>query len=115
MIREQNIHILPCGYAAEKARAAFERWIASNPNGPDVLFINSTISLEGILPQIDTKRADGGPSPIVGCFDWDPFAARIGTNFTMVKQDVATMLDALFELIEERGGPVRLVQVPTIA
>lgn len=113
-IPDHDIHVLPCGYAAQKAGAAFEEWMEANLNGPDVLFINSTISLEGILPQIDTRHIGGSPSPIVGCFDWDPFAARIGPNLKMVKQDVATMLNALFEMIEDGGGPVRLVRVPTI-
>lgn len=112
-IPDHDIHVLPCGYAAQKAGAAFEEWMEANLNGPDVLFINSTISLEGLLPLIDAD-AKGDIQPVVGCFDWDPFAARTSPNMAMVKQDVSSMLDALFDMIEGAEDHIRLVQIPTI-
>lgn len=113
-VQEEEMHILPCGYAAEKARAAFKKWLATKPQGPDVLFINSTISLEGLLAFIQSANGSDTAPPIVGCFDWDPFAARIGPNLRMVKQDVQTMLNALFQLIEQPDSPIQQVEVPTI-
>jgi len=46
-------NILPCGYAAEKARAAYQIWTDQSGRVPDLLFVNSTISLEGVLPEIE--------------------------------------------------------------
>lgn len=107
-------NILACGYAAEKARAAYGKWISDRKDGPDILFINSTISLEGLLPQIDDARANGALPPVIGCFDWDPFAARTSQKMLMVKQDVDSMLAILFDLLKAPDRDVRLIQVPTI-
>ena len=107
-------NILPCGYAAEKAKAAYRAWIDQRGRTPDILFVNSTISLEGILPEIERSRLAGQEAPILGCFDWDPFAARTIDNIVMVKQDVDRMLDELFRRIENQDDTVERVEVPTI-
>lgn len=112
-LHERDTHILPCGYAAEKASTAYARWIKDQHRAPDILFVNSTISLEGLLPLIESDAMEA-TQPIVGCFDWDPFAARTNPNMVMVKQDVTSMLDALFEMIECTENEIALVQVPTI-
>jgi len=51
----------------------------------------------------------------LGCFDWDPFAARTIENIVMVKQDAGRMLDELFEIIRSPDyGSVETIMVPTI-
>ena len=112
-VPEADIHVLPCGYAAQKARSAYVDWAKAQKTTPDILFVNSTISLEGLLPLLDAN-ADGDPQIIVGCFDWDPFAARTNLEMRMVKQDVGSMLGALFDLFREPKGDIRLIQIPTI-
>ncbi len=107
-------NVLSCGYAAEKAHVAYRSWINANEAHPDLLFVNSTISLEGLLPLIDPTTNKEVHSPVVGCFDWDPFAARISPSMIMVRQDVAHMLKALFEEIEKPSENIRLMQIPTI-
>lgn len=111
-VSEDNI--LACGYAADKARAAYANWMSGRTGGPDILFINSTISLEGLLPQIDEASEKGILPPMIGCFDWDPFAARTSQKMLMVKQDVQSMLNVLFDLLKTPDKVVRLKQVPTI-
>ena len=108
-------NILPCGYAAEKARAAYQLWTAQRGQVPDILFVNSTISLEGVLPEIEKSRLQAVGAPSLGCFDWDPFAARTIENIVMVKQDVGRMLDELFEIIRSPDDrSVKTIMVPTI-
>ena len=108
-----KIHVLPCGYAAEKAISAYDDWAKAEQDIPDVLFVNSTISLEGLLPLLDTQ-ASNESQVIVGCFDWDPFAAQTNPGMLMVKQDVSTMLGSLFEMIQNHADEVCLIEVPTI-
>ncbi|MEJ8559817.1 hypothetical protein QTO30_00210 [Yoonia sp. GPGPB17] len=75
--------------------------------------MNSTISLEGLLPLLETDPEEN-KQIIVGCFDWDPFAAQTSPSMLMVKQDVSTMLDSLFEIVQNPDDDIRLIQVPTI-
>lgn len=110
---------MTCGYAAEKAENALRDFIstllpsASNPNNmepnlkPNIapnllpgLFVNSTISLEGVIRWMSKQGYIGKKQPAMGCFDWDPFVALLGHDIEMVKQDVPTMLNAIFELID---------------
>lgn len=113
-IPEQDIYILPCGYAAEKARAAYQEWTDERGRVPDLLFVNSTISLEGVLPEIEQSRLQADGALSLGCFDWDPFAARTIDNIVMVKQDVGRMLDELFGKIRSPDGSIETIMVPTI-
>lgn len=89
-------HILACGYAAEKAQGALERAALSLPCG---LFVNSTISLEGVAHWL-AGLAPGQANRIrYGVFDWDPFAAMLPQNIGMVRQDVDAMLRVVFAQI----------------
>lgn len=107
-------NILPCGYAAEKAQAGYRGWTEQTGVAPDILFVNSTISLEGILQEIERAPLPNLGSPVLGCFDWDPFAARAIANITMVKQDVQRMLNELFRHIENPQDSVDTIEIQTI-
>lgn len=111
-IRAENI--LTCGYAADKAAQAFHTWCTQQNRLPDMVFVNSTISLEGILTELDGAKMPESNTPKIACFDWDPFAARSVDGIVMVKQDVGSMLEALFELIEKVEVTTELIEVPTV-
>ncbi|MBF9030594.1 LacI family DNA-binding transcriptional regulator [Rhodobacterales bacterium HKCCE3408] len=103
--------ILACGYAGEKAFAALDAFRGPEPAG---LFVNSTISLEGVVRWLKKNgRLDDG-STRFACFDWDPFAALIPGNVGMARQDVPRMLDAVFQVLEDGGKPGDTVLVPCI-
>jgi LacI family transcriptional regulator, fructose operon transcriptional repressor len=96
-----NAYIMATGYSAEKAAKALASF---EPDGPAGLFVNSTISLEGVVRwHSELKR--GADKVIYGCFDWDPFGSFLPGNVGMVEQDVTTMLTKAFELI---GKPTAL-------
>lgn len=91
--------ILACGYASDKAAAAVSEVLNAPSEKPDVMFVNSTISLEGVVASLQ----DGDhlhDNFVIGCFDWDPFAALLAADIFMVRQDVNAMMAALFGLIE---------------
>ncbi|MGV8955947.1 MAG: hypothetical protein ACOH2M_32945 [Cypionkella sp.] len=107
-------NILTCGYAAEKAMAALMAFSARTGSVPRSLFVNSTITLEGVVRWLkDTDHLAGYPARL-GCFDWDPFAALLYENIEMVRQDVPQMLDTLFKVIDDRNHPSQLITVPPI-
>ncbi|MEW2913996.1 LacI family DNA-binding transcriptional regulator [Leisingera sp. JC11] len=101
-------NILPCGYAAQKAEDALDAFPSSLPAG---LFVNSTITLEGVI-----RWQARNPSRAFefGCFDWDPFAALLPGNVGMVQQDVAGMLAKVFELTATEASPDLNVEIPCI-
>lgn len=105
--------VLTCGYSADKAEAALEAFAAGN-RMPEAIFVNSTISLEGVVRWLRRRTAVGGAQPLIGCFDWDPFAAHLAAGIDMIRQDVPAMLDRVFALMDGAGDPPALIEVPPI-
>lgn len=99
-IRVTDAHVMPCGYAASKAEQAIRSYHETHAKRPVGLFVNSTISLEGILNWFQASGLEHIDDYAFGCFDWDPFAAMINSNIIMVRQDVRAMVDRLFCLID---------------
>ncbi|WP_313291485.1 LacI family DNA-binding transcriptional regulator, partial [Rhizobium rhizoryzae] len=93
-------HILACGYAPEKAADALNALVTSEGRVPAGLFVNSTISLEGVMRWLKSSPVGVNSQPVIGCFDWDPFVALMGHEIEMARQDVAGMLKAVFDIIE---------------
>ena len=67
---------------------------------PAGIFVNSTISLEGVTNWFVRKNSQDLDKMALGCFDWDPFAAMIGKNTAMVRQDVPAMMELLFDQLK---------------
>ncbi|CAH0343005.1 LacI family DNA-binding transcriptional regulator [Rhizobium sp. CECT 9324] len=108
-------HILACGYAPEKAAQALSAMADSEGSVPLGMFVNSTISLEGVMRWIKSSPHFRGASPIIGCFDWDPFVALLGHDIEMARQDVAGMLTAAFDIVEKGTSDSRkLIEIPPI-
>jgi len=95
--------ILACGYAAEKAASAIDAALQNGGVQPNLMFVNSTISLEGVVTSLRQNGRFDHDEIVIGCFDWDPFAAMLNDRIFMVRQDVDGMMGALFRLIEEGG------------
>ena len=106
--------IVACGYAAQKAEQALTRLYETVPDHPHGMFVNSTISLEGVLRWIKKEQPGLLQAAAIGCFDWDPLVDLLSENILMVKQDVPTMLDALWKLIAENESDRDVVQIPPI-
>ncbi len=98
-LRVPSKFVLIGGYAAEKAEGALERLVTRQPTFPTGFFVNSTISLEGVVRWLRGHRA-AAPAVRLGCFDFDPFAELLEETVAMVRQDVDGLLAALFRLID---------------
>jgi len=102
-------HILTVGYSAEKAAKALEGFVPEAPTG---LFVNSTISLEGVVSWYG-QLPSGAEQVLYGCFDWDPFGCFLPGNVGMVEQDVRGMIDEAFGLIGSATPATRQILVPS--
>lgn len=101
--RERSIsvpksHIMANGYSAESAAKILEGF---HPTGPSGLFVNSTISLEGVV-RWHSELKDNADKIRYGCFDWDPFGSFLPGNIGMIEQDVTSMLSKAFQLIGKK-------------
>ncbi|WP_246103991.1 LacI family DNA-binding transcriptional regulator [Yersinia kristensenii] len=107
-------NILACGYAPEKSENALMKYSAQCNNNIAGLFVNSTISLEGVMRWILTSDYTGEKQLAMGCFDWDPFVALLGNEIEMVKQDVPAMLDAVFKIIDSGKTDQQIIEIPPL-
>ena len=107
-------HILACGYAPEKASSSLAALAAQEGELPHGMFVNSTISLEGVMRWLKASDHFEGRQPIMGCFDWDPFVTLLGHDIEMVRQDVHEMLTAAFNIIVGLGDGRMLIEIPPV-
>jgi LacI family fructose operon transcriptional repressor len=103
-----DTHIMATGYSAESAAKVLEGF---RPDGPSGLFVNSTISLEGVVRWHSELEGDDDKVRY-GCFDWDPFGSFLPGNVGMVEQDVTTMLINAFKLIGKTNSSNERILVP---
>jgi LacI family fructose operon transcriptional repressor len=103
-----------CGYNAEAAKRALTLRCEKLGRLPSGLLMNSITALEGMVQFMATLPHDAWKTVVVGCFDWDPFAAYLPFDVTMLRQDVQTMISEAFILSEKNDSADRsLVLVPT--
>lgn len=96
------------GYAPEKARQT----LASMKQLPHGIFVNSTITLEGVVFWLQSQPPERAAKIRYGSFDWDPFGALLPQNVGMVRQDIQALLDLTFETMKsgKTGAEMQLVR-----
>ena len=107
-------YILTCGYAASKAEDSLESFAKREGQIPSGMFVNSTISLEGVIRWIKRFGKMYLREVKIGCFDWDPFAELLSENISMVRQDVPSMLNVVFSLIDNPSSQAEVIEIPPI-
>jgi LacI family fructose operon transcriptional repressor len=101
------------GYDASSARRALAHRYESLGRLPAGLLMNSITGFEGLVQFASSLPRDAWQSTVVGCFDWDPFAAHLPFEVTMVRQDVQEIAEA-FALADTHDTTTHpLVIVPT--
>ena len=74
-----------------------------------MLFINSTIALEGVVRYLKTLPADELRHCTFGCYDWDPFASVLSFPILMVRQNVEGLLGEAFRIIDSKSFAERRI------
>jgi LacI family fructose operon transcriptional repressor len=104
-----------CGYPPASARDALDAYVAGRGRLPAGLFINSIAAFEGAIECAWALPASARDGCVASCFDWDPFAARLPFDVTMLRQDVETMMQHAFEALTPAPQEARaLVMVPPV-
>lgn len=109
-------NILACGYAPEKSENALQNYLSQHQHQRQIagLFVNSTISLEGVMRWMATSSYGDEKPLAMGCFDWDPFVALMGDEIEMVRQNVPAMLEAVFNIIDAGTTDQQLIEIPPL-
>ena len=107
-IRVPDHHILAAGYSADSAAQVLAEFQPADPAG---LFVNSTISLEGVVRWHSSLGPDAQHIRY-GCFDWDPFGSFLPGNVGMVEQDVTTMVAKAFGIMAHPSTPSERHLIP---
>lgn len=103
-----------CGYPPTHAARSLAARYAELGRLPSGLFVNGVTALEGALRFTSKLRARELRSVVVGAFDWDPFAAHLPFDVTMVRQNVEAMIAEGFTLLDKYSIDASpLVVVPT--
>jgi LacI family fructose operon transcriptional repressor len=103
-----------CGYPPSNAARSLAARYAQLGRLPSGMFVNGVTALEGALRFTATLPARELQSIVMGSFDWDPFAAHLPFDVTMVRQNVEVMIAEGFGLIDSyEVGHSPLVVVPT--
>ena len=103
-----------CGYPPRNAAQSLETKYAQLGRLPRGLFVNGVTALEGALRFTSKLSASELQAIVVGTFDWDPFAAHLPFDVTMMRQNVEVMIAEGFALIDSHGFDNNaLVVVPT--
>lgn len=113
--RPLDENILACGYAAAKSKAAFAAKLNDTGQMPTAMFVNSTISLEGVFDWLAQNDRAALDTILFGSFDWDPFAQYMAQNLFSVRQDVSAMVDTMFRIIDgEAPHEPEIIQITPI-
>lgn len=107
-IKISDVHIMAHGYSAQAARSALDQYQLDAPAG---FFVNSTISLEGMV-QWYANLGEAQKWVRYGCFDYDPFGSFLPGNVGMIEQNVEEMLKSAFEWVGKSTEATKRILVP---
>nr|WP_194245706.1 substrate-binding domain-containing protein [Donghicola mangrovi] len=96
------------GYAPEKARHT----LTALDHVPHGIFVNSTITLEGVVFWLQSLPPERAAEIRYGSFDWDPFGALLSQSVGMVRQDVGALLDLTFQTMQSGQDAAEMQLVP---
>jgi LacI family fructose operon transcriptional repressor len=103
--------IIQCGYAPRSATVAMTALCERLGGLPAGLFVNSLTAFEGVMSYFVTLPPSAFAQSIIGCFDYDPFAAFLQFPVYMVRQNSSLMIAKAYELLESGASAPVLIEV----
>ena len=106
-----DAQVIQCGYTPRNAAVAIEALCDRLGGLPAGLFVNSLTVLEGVLSYFMTLPPAAFATSIIGCFDYDPFAAFLQFPMYMVRQNSKQLIATAYELLESRTSDPVLIEI----
>ncbi|MES2539172.1 MAG: LacI family DNA-binding transcriptional regulator [Pseudomonadota bacterium] len=93
--------IIACGYAPRSALREIAALCDRLGGLPAGVFVNSVTVLEGVLNHLSRLPLDDLRACVIGCYDYDPFAAYLQFPVHMVRQDAHGLIQEAYRMIDE--------------
>ncbi|MBP9182762.1 MAG: LacI family DNA-binding transcriptional regulator [Fuscovulum sp.] len=93
--------IIACGYPPRRAMQEIAALCDRLGGLPAALFVNSLTAFEGVLGYLVGLPPEAVEGTVIGCYDYDPFAAYLQFPVHMVRQDGHRLIGQAYELIDE--------------
>lgn len=92
--------IIACGYPPRRAMKEIAALCDRLGGLPAGLFVNSLTSFEGVLGHFVHLPPGSFDDTVLGCYDYDPFAAYLHFPVHMVRQDSHRLIEEAYRLID---------------
>lgn len=107
--RIDNDQIISCGYSPARAAREIEALCDRLGGLPSGLLVNSLTAFEGVMSHFVRLPPDAFNHSVVGCYDYDPFAAYLRIPVHMVRQNSHGLISRAYDLVD--GGETRPIIV----
>ena len=92
--------VIACGYSPNSAMAETAALLQRLGGLPSGLFINSVTAFEGVLGHFVHLPPQAFDHSVIGCYDYDPFAAYLQFPVHMVRQDSHELIAQAWRLLD---------------
>jgi len=103
--------IIQCGYSPRGATTAIASLCGRLGGLPAGLFVNSLTVFEGVMSYFATLPQAAFAHSVIGCFDYDPFAAFLQFPVYMVRQNSNQLIAKAYELLETGASAPMLTEI----
>ena len=103
--------IIACGYAPRNATREIAALCARLGGLPAGVFVNSLTAFEGVLGHLSRMALEDLRATVIGCYDYDPFAAYLQFPVHMVRQDAHGLIREAYRLIDQNPHDLVLKMV----
>lgn len=103
--------LITCGYSPKSARQAVASLCDRLGGLPAGLFVNSLTAFEGVLRHFVHLPADAFAETVIGCYDYDPFAAYLQFPVHMVRQNSHALIARAYELVDRNQVDPVLIEI----
>ena len=92
--------VIACGYAPRQAMRELAGLCARLGGLPRGIFVNSLTAFEGVIGHLSGLPLEDVRASVIGCYDYDPFAAYLQFPVHMVRQDAHGLIGEAYRLID---------------
>lgn len=107
--RIDNDQIISCGYSPARAAREIEALCERIGGLPSGLLVNSLTAFEGVMSHFVHLPPEAFDHSVIGCYDYDPFAAYLRVPVHMVRQNSHGMISRAYDLVD--SGETRPIVV----
>ena len=103
--------VIACGYGPRQAMHEVAALIDRLGGMPGALYVNSLTVFEGVLGHFVHLAPQSFAQSVIGCYDYDPFAAYLQFPVHMVRQNSNGLISGAYDLVEQDHTEATLIEI----